>query len=275
MKLRASRRPPSTTTRPAGGRGNEGRQPTSSTWSTRRRPATPSSSPPDPAELAVKPAWDAKGEPTSFQIDHILEYQLGGGDDADQPLASRGPGQHELGSPDPGQVAGGMKEVFADAKEAGPHEPPRGQGRGQGGRLEVLREGDLQEGPWLSRAARRATGPLGRHKKGEPLKLLRAMTPEEMKAAGGTPGEARALHGPRGRRPGRGTWGEKRPRRERDAPASWWFHLTRMKASQEDNNNFEVDTIALRRHEGRQITGTLFKEDKTNTGRRSRARPRS
>jgi hypothetical protein len=214
-------------------------------------------------ELAVKPVWDAKGEPTRFQIDHVVEYQLGGSDEtADNLWLLEEQANMSSGSQIEKQLSDRFEGVFAKATKEGVANVPADKeaARAASWKFSVKAVDDKP----LALAGREDSNwGVQQAKDGEPLKVLRAMTGEEMKKAGGTADRIALFLGPRGGARAEVEWGTtKAPGGVRQAPHDdWWFYLNSRGAGKA-HNNYRVKEVQFDPATGGKVIGELFKEDK-------------
>lgn len=212
-------------------------------------------------ELAMNPVWDEKGKPTRFQIDHRLEFQLGGADDDTNYWLLEEQANMSSGGMIQNQLAASMKDVFAAAKKAGMTEIPvdKGTARAAGWKFSVA---EVSKEHIKPKGREDSNWELADVQKGKPLESLRHMKDTEMEAAGGTAAEIVLFMGPTGGHRQVVKWGkEAEGKGELVPPAKWWFRLN-SRAAAPANNNFKVTSIKFDPKSGGMIIGTLFKENK-------------
>lgn len=224
--------------------------------------------------FALRPLWDREGRPTRFQIDHVVEKQLGGDDEVPNYWLLEEQANMSSGGAVRAELERRINAVLTKATRA--RRPP----------LEGVPASTAElTSDWTWRA-RNVIGGLpisGRPASswevsdidsGEHMEGVRPMTAEEMQEAGGS-AEAIALYlSPFGGVAQMVEWGQAAADAKSKEMSGWWFMLGRVprpgqrppRQRSPRHNNYSVSKIDFDPTTGGTIHGELFRRRDGRTG---------
>lgn len=220
-------------------------------------------------EMGVRPRWDTDGVPTRFQIDHIVEWQLGGRDDPSNYFLLEEQANMSSGSRVGPERRRKIRAVFKKARRANLEGVPADldAAAAAGWRFQV----EKYPGTLDISGRPDSNWTLDQIERGSHIKQLRPLTGEEMKAAGGSPEELSMYLDPQGGNRFGVPWGDKATTGVwNPEDGDFWFHRggtprrgrRPRSARRRGKNNFSVTTLQFDPTTGGSMTGTLFKKEK-------------